>query len=75
MLSAGSAPKIAASGAGVELLASAGIVTAADEISRTGKFEFRPGLVASREPYVQGLGDQFVQAIAKHRHWEREPAA
>jgi len=66
---------IAASGAGIELLASAGIVTAADEISRTGKFEFRPGLVATREPYVQGLGDQFVQAIAKHRHWEREPAA
>jgi catalase len=66
---------IAASGAGIELLASAGIVTAADEISRTGNFEFRPGLVATREPYVQGLGDQFVQAIAKHRHWEREPAA
>ncbi len=66
---------IAASGAGVELLASAGIVTAADEISRTGKFEFRPGLLASRDAYVQGLGDEFVKAIAKHRHWEREPAS
>jgi len=66
---------IAASGAGVELLASAGIVTAADEISRTDKLEFRPGLVASRESYVQSLGDQFVRSIARHRHWEREPAA
>ena len=65
---------IAASGAGVELLASAGIVTAADEISRTDKLEFRPGLVATHEAYVQVLGDQFVKAIAKHRHWEREPA-
>jgi catalase len=66
---------IAASGAGVELLASAGIVTAADEISRTDKLEFRPGLVASRESYVQSLGDQFVKSIARHRHWEREPAS
>jgi catalase len=65
---------IAASGAGVELLAAAGIVTAADEISRTGKLEFRPGLVAARDAYAQDLGDQFVNAIAKHRHWEREPA-
>jgi catalase len=66
---------IAASGAGVELLASAGIVTAADEISRTDKFEFRPGLVASRDAYVQGLGDQFIKSIARHRHWDRESAS
>lgn len=66
---------IAASGAGVELLSSSGIVTAGDEVSRTDKFEFRPGLLASRESYVPGLGDQFVRSIARHRHWEREPAA
>lgn len=65
---------IAASGASVELLAAAGIVTAADEISRTGKLEFRPGLVATRDAYAQSLGDELVKAIAKHRHWEREPA-
>jgi catalase len=65
---------IAAGGGGVELLASAGLVTAADEISRTGKFELRPGLLASREAYVQSFGDEFVNAIARHRHWEREPA-
>ena len=65
---------IAATGAGVELLASAGIVTASDEISRTDNFEFRPGLIASRDTYADGLGDQFVKAIARHRHWEREPA-
>jgi catalase len=65
---------IAASGAGVELLASAGIVTAGDEIARTGKLEFRPGLIASRDAYAQAFGEQFVNAIARHRHWEREPA-
>ena len=65
---------IAASGAGVELLASAGIVTASDEISRKDKLEFRPGLVATRDAYAERLGDEFVNAIAKHRHWEREPA-
>jgi hypothetical protein len=54
---------IAASGAGVELLGCSGIVTAADEISRTDKLEFRPGLVASRESYVQSLADQFVKSI------------
>jgi catalase len=66
---------IAASGAGVELLAAAGIVTAADEISRTSNFEFRPGLVATRDTYAPNLGEAFVTAIARHRHWEREPAA
>jgi catalase len=66
---------IAAGGSGVELLASAGLVTAADEISRTGKFELRPGLLASRDVYVQSFGDEFVNAIARHRHWEREAAA
>jgi catalase len=65
---------IAATGAGVELLASAGIVVATDEVSRTGNFELRPGLLASRDAYAQGLGEQFVTAIARHRHWEREPA-
>ena len=59
---------------GVELLAAAGIVTAADEISRTGRLEFRPGLVATRDAYAQSLGNEFVNAIAKYRHWEREPA-
>ena len=66
---------IAASGAGVELLASAGILMADDEISRADNLEFRPGLIASRDAYVPGLGDQFVQSIARHRHWEREPAS
>jgi catalase len=65
---------IAAGGGGVELLAEAGLVTAADEISRTGPFELRSGLLASRDAYIQSFGDEFVSAIARHRHWEREPA-
>jgi hypothetical protein len=40
----------------------------------TEEFEFRPGLIASREAYAPSLGDQFVSAIAKHHYWEREPA-
>ena len=31
--------------------------------------------VASRESYIDNLGDQFVKAIARHRHWEREAAS
>jgi catalase len=66
---------IGAGGGGVELLAEAGLVTAADEISRTGPFELRSGLLASRDAYIRSFGDEFVSAIARHRHWEREPAS
>ena len=52
---------IAASGTGIELLAEAGIVTAADEIPRTGKLEVRPGILATRDAYAPGLGDEFVK--------------
>jgi catalase len=66
---------IAGSGVGVELLASAGIITSADETSGTDKLEPRPGVVVSRNASVKSLGNQFVRAIARHRHWEREAAS
>lgn len=64
---------IAASGAGVELLAAAGVVTAgANAESRKGGSQ--PGIIASRDANIKNLGVEFVKAIARHRHWEREPA-
>jgi catalase len=63
---------IAASGAGVGLLALTGVLKAEDESGGTAKFEVRPGILASRDADVRKLGEQFVRAIARHRHWERE---
>jgi len=65
---------IGASGAGVGFLAIAGVLTPQDESTGTN-FEARPGVIASRDAEVQKLGPQFVKAIAKHRHWERESTA
>ncbi len=64
---------IAASGAGVELLATAGVVTAGDDAAGE-KSGDQPGIIASRDASIQDLGIEFVKAIARHRHWEREPA-
>jgi catalase len=66
---------IAASGAGVGLLAITGVLRAEDESGGSGKFEVRPGILASRDGDVRKLGEQFVRAIARHRHWEREAAS
>jgi catalase len=62
---------IAASGAGVELLAAAGIVTGAagGEAADSGE----PGIITGGETDIQNVGVEFVKAIA-HRYWEREPA-
>lgn len=62
---------IAASGAGVELLATAGVVSGSAETKNPGN---QPGVIASRDGTIQKLGGEFVKAIAQHRHWEREPA-
>jgi catalase len=52
---------IAANGSGVELLESAGIIA-----------QSQPGIVSSREANARKLGNEFIEAIARHRHWERE---
>ncbi|HEU0253944.1 MAG TPA: DJ-1/PfpI family protein, partial [Pyrinomonadaceae bacterium] len=54
---------IAASGAGVALLESAGL----DE-SLTDA-----GLIFARDVHPATLAENFVMAIAQHRHWGREP--
>jgi catalase len=63
---------IAASGAGVGLLATslAGDFTEseADEAVAVDK-----GVVTSRAGTIKEVAEAFVSAIALHRHWEREP--
>jgi catalase len=51
---------IGASGEGVALLESAGVVAT------------QPGLVTSRDASSGKVGNAFIKAIAQHRHWERE---
>jgi catalase len=63
---------IAASGAGVELLESAGVVAPpnADAASSAGD----AGVVTGGDDEVVKLAEDFIAAIGRHRHWEREPA-
>jgi catalase len=63
---------IAASGDGVELLAEANLggVRLAD--ASTGGVVAEQGVVASRESGVVALGQEFIAAIAAHRHFARE---
>jgi len=59
---------IAASGAGVELLENAGVVT-----QKSDKAE-KPGIVTSRGDSGGKVCSDFIKAIARDRHWDREPA-
>ncbi len=63
---------IAGSGVGVEFLESAGVLTpaSADEASTDGQ----AGVVTSADDGVVELAGEFISAIARHRHWEREAA-
>lgn len=64
---------IAASGAGVELLESAGLVTlTSGEVAKSDPQKAHPGIVISHEASFRKLGDDFIKGIARHRHWERE---
>jgi catalase len=56
---------IAAGGAGVELLQTAGLVTGENPGAQ-------PGVIADRDASTASLGVKFIKAIAQHRHWERE---
>jgi catalase len=63
---------ISASGSGLQLLESAGVVTQTS--SETGKTVSSPGILTSRDAYSRDFSTDFISAIARHRHWEREPA-
>ncbi len=63
---------IAASGAGVGLLAKS-LGEKFSEANTTGKLVAADeGVVTSRGPVTANFTTEFVQAIAQHRHWERE---
>jgi catalase len=63
---------IAASGLGVELLESAGIVARSGEVAKAASGKAEPGVVSSREASARKISSDFIKAIARHRHWERE---
>src|SRR5262249_33232259 len=66
---------IAASGAGVDLLEAAGLVSATpgDEGASGDQTDAQPGVITSRDSGVGDIGAEFIEAIARHRYWEREP--
>ncbi|MFN2498268.1 MAG: catalase [Pyrinomonadaceae bacterium] len=63
---------IAASGAGVGLLAKS-LGDKFSEANSTGELiAADEGVVTSRGPITGNFSTEFIQAMAKHRHWERE---
>lgn len=66
---------IAASGEGVELLENSGLVKAlaSDDSTESAPSDTLPGIVISRNTGNAGIGAAFIEAIAQHRYWEREP--
>jgi catalase len=66
---------IAASGAGVALLESTGIIRQATDDSRRDKVSSaQAGIVTTGGDDVVKIAASFVKAISQHRHWEREVA-
>ena len=67
---------IAASGAGVGLLAQAGLpVSVSEEDSENGsaaEASMDPGVIVSSDGDIRTLAENFILGIARHRHWERE---
>jgi catalase len=62
---------IAASGAGVELLNSAGVPTGEGDNAKSQR-EVQAGVLVNRDAEVGDFGARFIKAIARHRHWQRE---
>ena len=59
---------VAATGEGIQLMTSAGVPTNEQGEESSGD----PGIIlGADEP--SAFSDQFIKAIAKHRHWNREP--
>jgi catalase len=66
---------IAASGAGVQLLAGAGIVRNSNDRGGEGNGSTNQGIVTTGEDNVAMIGSAFIKGISQHRHWEREVAS
>jgi catalase len=63
---------IAASGAGVELLASSLGGKFGDANASGKQPAVNQGIVSSRDASIANLATPFIEAISRHRHWERE---
>ena len=62
---------VAASGSGVELLKSAGVIIGENDNAKS-EFAVHSGVLVSRDGEVGDLSAGFIKAIAQHRHWQRE---
>jgi catalase len=66
---------IAASGAGVELLESAGVIRQPTGASKSANgSSAQAGVLTTRGDDVARIAAAFVKGIGQHRHWERERA-
>jgi len=63
---------IAASGAGVGLLATAIAGQFGEKDASGTQIQVDRGVVSSREATISKVAPAFIKAIAQHRHWERE---
>jgi catalase len=66
---------IAASGAGIELLAMAGLPVGSNEKAENGsetEASMDPGVVIRLDGDTLALAETFILSIAQHRHWQRE---
>jgi catalase len=66
---------IAASGAGIELLAMAGLPVGSNENAENGsetEASMDPGVVIRLDGDTLALAETFILSIAQHRHWQRE---
>ncbi|MEO8435713.1 MAG: catalase [Pyrinomonadaceae bacterium] len=63
---------IAATGAGVGLLATAFAGQFSEKSASGTEVQVDRGVVSSRDAAISKVGAAFIEAIAQHRHWERE---
>jgi catalase len=63
---------IGANGAGVELLAKAGLTAGTIHDDQALESDDR-GIILGRDGDIAGLAVQYIDALAQHRHWQREP--
>ena len=64
---------IAANGEGGEILRLAGLTVGGSSDGSNGEDQMsEPGVLVGSNGDVKGLAAEFIQAIAQHRHWERE---
>jgi catalase len=64
---------IAANGGGGEILRLAGFTVGGSSDGSNGEEQMsEPGVLVGSNGDVKGLAAEFIQAIAQHRHWERE---